>query len=79
MRLTARVSLGVMKNDEEHMDNNEVLFFERYAAAQSLKNVWTRLASTYGCIRVVPQSVRNIFLTPCSMLFALCIFIEFRG
>ena len=35
------------------MDSNEVLFFEPYAAAQSLKNVWTRLASTYGCIMVV--------------------------
>jgi hypothetical protein len=43
----------VRKNDEEYMRNNEVLFFERYAAAQSLKNVWTRLASTYGCIMVV--------------------------
>ena len=35
------------------MDSNEVLFFEYYAAAQSLKSVWTRLASTYGCIMVV--------------------------
>jgi hypothetical protein len=35
------------------MDSNEVLFFEPYAAAQSLKNDWTRLASTYGCIMVV--------------------------
>jgi hypothetical protein len=26
-----------MKNNEEHMDSNEVLFFEHYAAAQSLK------------------------------------------
>ena len=35
------------------MHRNDVLFFEPYAAAQSLKNVWTRLASTYGCIMVV--------------------------
>lgn len=35
------------------MDSNEVLFFEPYAAAQSLKSVWTRMASTYGCIMVV--------------------------
>jgi hypothetical protein len=35
------------------MDRNEVLFCEHYAAAQSLKSVWTRLASTYGCIMVV--------------------------
>jgi len=35
------------------MDSNEVLFFEPYAAAQSLKSVWTRLGSTYGCIMVV--------------------------
>ena len=35
------------------MDSNEVLFFEHYAAAQSLRSVWTRLASTYGCIMVV--------------------------
>jgi hypothetical protein len=40
-------------NNEKHMDGNEVLFFEPYAAAQSLKSVWTRLASTYGCIMVV--------------------------
>jgi len=50
-----------MKDGGEHMDNHEELFFERYAAAQSLKNVWTRLASTYGCIKVVPQSGRNFF------------------
>ena len=42
-----------MNNSEKHMDSNEVLFFESYAAAQSLKNAWTRLASTYGCIMVV--------------------------
>ena len=41
-----------MENNEEHVDSNEVLFFEHHAAAQSLKSVWTRLASTYGCIRL---------------------------
>ncbi len=35
------------------MDNNEVLFCERYAAAQSLKSAWSRLASTYGCMMIV--------------------------
>ena len=35
------------------MASNEELFSESYTAAQSLKNTWTRLASTYGCIMVV--------------------------
>lgn len=35
------------------MESNEMLFSEHYAAAQSLKSAWTRLASTYGCIMVV--------------------------
>ena len=35
------------------MNHEEILFRERYAAALSLKNWWTRLASTYGCILVV--------------------------
>jgi len=52
-----------MKNDEEHIDSNEVLFFEHYAAAQSLKSVWTRLASTYGCIMVV-LSRRTLTIKP---------------
>jgi hypothetical protein len=43
----------VVENDEERMDSNEVLFCEHYAAAQSLKNAWTRLASTYGCMMIV--------------------------
>ncbi len=34
------------------MGDNEALFSEHYVAAQSLKNSWTRLASTYGCIWV---------------------------
>lgn len=42
-----------MENHQKHAHNNEVLFFEHHAAAQSLNNFWTRLASTYGCIRVV--------------------------
>ncbi len=46
----------VMNNSEKNMDSNEVLFFESYAAAQSLKSAWTRLASTYGCIMVVLYS-----------------------
>lgn len=35
------------------MDNNEALFCEHNVAAQSLKNNWTRLASTYGCMEVM--------------------------
>lgn len=32
--------------------NTEELFFETSASAQSLKNFWTRMASTYKCIEV---------------------------
>jgi hypothetical protein len=32
--------------------NTEELFFEPAASAQSLKSVWTRMASTYKCIEV---------------------------
>ena len=32
--------------------NTEELFFEPSASAQSLKSVWTRMASTYKCIEV---------------------------
>jgi len=35
------------------MDNTDVLFRENHAAAQSMKNVWTRMASTYGCMMIV--------------------------
>ena len=65
-----------MKTDEEHMDSNEVLFFEHYAAAQSLKNAWTRLASTYGCIMVVlsrrmltikPHWIANWLISPLAL------------
>ncbi len=45
------------------MDSDEVSFFEDYAAAQSLKNGWTRLASTYGCIKVV-LSRRTLTIKP---------------
>ena len=42
------------------MDRNEVLFTEQYAATQSLKNDWTRLASTYGCIMVMLNIAKQI-------------------
>lgn len=42
-----------MENNREHVPDDGVLFFEQHAAAQSLKSFWTRLASTYGCMRVV--------------------------
>ena len=34
------------------MDDSHIIFIESNAAAQSLKNRWTRLASTYGCMSV---------------------------
>ena len=39
------------------MESNEVLFFESHAAAQSLKNFWTKSASTYGCMMVILSRV----------------------
>lgn len=45
------------------MDSNEELFFEYYAAAQSLKNPWTRMAGTYGCIMAV-LSRRTLTIKP---------------
>lgn len=35
------------------MTSDDILLIENYAAAQSLKNGWTRLASTYGCMMIV--------------------------
>ncbi len=32
--------------------NDEMLFYETNAAAQSLKNAWTRMASTYKCVQI---------------------------
>ncbi len=32
--------------------NDDMLFFETNAAAQSLKNAWTRMASTYKCMQI---------------------------
>jgi hypothetical protein len=53
----------MIENSEEHVDNNNALFLEHHAAAQSLKNVWTRLASTYGCIMVV-MSRKKLIVKP---------------
>ena len=52
-----------MENNEKQVNSNELLFFERHAAAQSLKNFWTRLASTYGCIMIV-LSGKNLMIKP---------------
>jgi hypothetical protein len=52
-----------MKSNEKHMDSNEVLFCEHYAAAQSLKSAWTRLASTYGCLMIV-LSRKTLIIKP---------------
>lgn len=40
------------------MESNIELFRENHAAAVSLKNDWTRLASTYGCMMIVLTSAR---------------------
>jgi hypothetical protein len=45
------------------MDSDQALFSEHYAAAQSLKSPWTRMASTYGCIMVV-LSRKMLTITP---------------
>ena len=42
-----------MSSSTDEIAGNDVMFFEPYAAAQSLKSGWTRMASTYGCIMVV--------------------------
>ena len=34
------------------MNTEEIVFLEKHAAAQSMKNAWTRMASTYRCIQV---------------------------
>lgn len=54
---------GVMKTTGQHMDGDDVLFCENYAAARTLKNLWTRLASTYGCIMIV-LSRRTLVIKP---------------
>ncbi len=41
-----------MENEKKNT-TDEVLFFEPHAAAQSLKSGWTRMASTYGCMRIL--------------------------
>ena len=42
-----------MKVDQKQMKSHDVTFSESYAVAQSQKSSWTRLASTYGCMRVI--------------------------
>jgi len=34
------------------MKKEDILFFEPHTAAQSQKNAWTRLASTYSCMMI---------------------------
>jgi hypothetical protein len=52
-----------MNNSEKHVDSGEVLFYEHHAAAKSFKSVWTKLASTYGCMKIV-LSRETLTLTP---------------
>ncbi len=35
------------------MAGSQILFLENHAGARSMKNRWTRMASTMGCMRVV--------------------------
>ena len=41
----------------------DIVFIESSAAAQSLKNFWTRMASTYGCIQVM-LSQNSLIIKP---------------
>ena len=45
------------------MNNDDILLIENYAAAQSMKNGWTRLASTYGCMMIV-LSRKKLMIKP---------------
>jgi hypothetical protein len=36
----------------DSMEGIPLVFYEPRAAAQSMKNFWTRMASTFGCIAV---------------------------
>ena len=45
------------------MDTSDILFSESHAAAQSLKNGWTRMASTYGCM-MITLSKENLLIQP---------------
>ncbi len=49
----------IMKNKFDE----ELIFLEGNAAALSLKNGWTKLASTYGCM-VVSLSQRHLIVKP---------------
>ncbi len=52
-----------MKKNEEHPGINDTLFYEDRAAAQSLKNAWTRMASSYGSMMIV-LSQRMLTIKP---------------
>jgi hypothetical protein len=45
----------------------DVIFFESTAAARSLMNPWTRMASTYDCIQVI-LSQEHLIVKPRPML-----------
>jgi hypothetical protein len=54
------MALNSCKGD---MESGNVLFYESHAAARSLKNSWTRMASTYGCI-MVSLSKETLIIRP---------------
>lgn len=45
------------------MNRDDVLFIENFAAAQSFKNRWTRLASTCGCMMII-LSAKTLTIKP---------------
>ena len=45
------------------MNRHDVLFSEHHAAAQSMKNPWTKLASTYGCM-MIELSSKTLIVKP---------------
>jgi hypothetical protein len=51
--------------------NEDVLFFETNAAAQSLKNLWTRMASTYKCMQI-KLTERQLTIRPLVIIGWLC-------
>jgi hypothetical protein len=56
-----------MNNNGDEMKTNkfgeEVIFYESNAVVQSLKNFWTRMASTYKCIQVI-LSQNHLIIKP---------------
>ncbi len=62
--------------DRSRMIPESCLFNERRAAARSLKNGWTRLASTYSCMEIVltgEQLIIRPHRLACLLIRLLCL------